>query len=602
MGLLDKLLQNLNNNSNNNINESIRITKNNDTTSDLYYNVQDTNLLFSSNNDLINTKDINTIRLLKANRGEKYNSFDLMCQDSRVASILDMYADDCTQYNQSSNVIWAESPNLDCANFMNRLINKLELNKYARDHIYQLCKYGNVYLELFYDREYIDRDGDTGTYMRDYGSRLEEHVELVRNPAQMFDLVKKGKTEFYVKVHTNEQQFTGAQMKQIRSYTKLESDIVYPGDKFIHICINSGNNRFPDTFTLCDDDSGSELEYDVKDGDSVLANIFKTWSELNLLEDSVLMNRLSKSAIVRLIQVEVGNTDDNKVRQLLVDLRDRISRSRYFDKNTGEYKNQVNPGPLENIVYHATHNGNGVITSQTIGGDVDVKALADVDYFLAKFAQGFPVPLAYVKMENDDGGGLSAGTSLTKFDARYGKTLKRYQNAYINGITDLLKLFAYKRGMLEYMDDFVIKMVSPSAIEDNERDEKLIAHAGLIRDVMNVFDDQSESYSPKVKKQILNYLVQTMLQDEGLTSILQEDMAREQLEASDDDDDDDNDTNDTPITEITHAPSHHNTHTINDINDEMINSQSVSQSVSQSSTTSTDNSETPTTDTVPEEV
>ena len=196
-----------------------------------------------------------------------------------------------------------------------------------------------------------------------------------------------------------------------------------------------------------------------------------------------------------------------------------------MDKSSGTYKNQVNPGPLENIIYHATHQGNGAITHSTIGGDVDVKALADIDLFLEKFAQGFPIPVAYVRQKNDDGGGLSAGTSLTKFDARYGRTLKRYQTAYMSGITDLINVFAYKRGLSKYINDFNIKMVSPSAVEDNERDEKLRAHTDIIRDLMNVID--SENYTDDTKKKVLNYLIQSMLQDNELNDILSKAIAEE---------------------------------------------------------------------------
>ena len=146
---------------------------------------------------------------------------------------------------------------------------------------------------------------------------------------------------------------------------------------------------------------------------------------------------------------------------------------------------------------------------------------------MEKFAQGFPIPLAYVKQTNDDGGGLSAGTSLTKFDARYGRTLKRIQNAYIYGITDLINVFAYKKGVPDYINDFTIKMVSPSAVEDNERDEKLKAHTDMIRDLMDVINNLDEGYDINTRKQILNYLIQNMLQDNGLNDILQEDMNKE---------------------------------------------------------------------------
>lgn len=508
-------------------NESVRIKKNNDDIDNLYYNVDKYNdTIGDSNNDILNMNEINKFRLLKSNRNEKFNSFDLMSQDSRVASILNMYADDCTQYNQSSKIIWAESSNQDCADFVNRLIDNLQLNKHAWSHIYSLCKYGDLYLELFYDEERIKSDNGNNNYYRPVGSTISEHLEMVRNPGSMFDLVSHGKTSFYVKVNSNEENYEAISqgMQLYQNAGRPEDNCLYPPDKFIHVSLNDAFSRFSNKYILQNTETGEDEEFDIKEGTSVLANAFKTWSELNLLEDSVLLNRLSKSAIIRLIQIEVGNTEGEDVQEVLKSLRDKISRSRYFDKSTGDFKNQANPGPLENIIYHATHKGNGAITHSTIGGDVNVKDLADIDYFLEKFAQSFPIPVAYLKQRNDDGGGLSAGTSLTKFDAKYGRTLKRIQSAYISGIVDLINVYAYKKGLSDYMNSFTIKMVSPSAVEDNERDEKLKNHTDMIRDIMQVVNDQGDAYNPLTKKKIINYLSQTLLQDQGLSEILQEDL------------------------------------------------------------------------------
>ena len=518
MGFFDKLSRK---------NESVRIKKNNDDENNLYFNIdKNVDTIRDSNDDLLNMNEINKFRLLKSNRSEKFNSFDLMSQDSRVASILNMYADDCTQYNQSSKIIWAESSDQNCADFVNRLIDNLQLNKHAWSHIYSLCKYGDLYLELFYDEEKINNTNGTNNYFRPNGSTIEERIEMVRNPGSMFDLISHGKTSFYVKVNSNEENYEAISqgMQMYQNSSKPEDNCLYPPDKFIHISLNDAFNRFTNKYILQNTETGKDEEFDIKEGTSILANAYKTWSELNLLEDSVLLNRLSKSAIIRLIQIEVGNTEGEDVQEVLKSLRDKISRSRYFDKTTGDFKNQANPGPLENIIYHATHKGNGAITHSTIGGDVNVKDLADVDYFLEKFAQSFPIPVAYLKQKNDDGGGLSAGTSLTKFDAKYGRTLKRIQSAYISGIIDLINVYAYKKGLSDYMNMFTIKMMSPSAVEDNERDEKLKNHTDMIRDIMQVINDQDEAYNPQTKKKMIAYLAQTLLQDQGLTDILQEDL------------------------------------------------------------------------------
>jgi hypothetical protein len=44
----------------------------------------------------------------------------------------------------------------------------------------------------------------------------------------------------------------------------------------------------------------------------------------------------------------------------------------------------TNPGPIENNIYVPTHEGIGAITTSQIGGDVDVKSLADLSYYQDK--------------------------------------------------------------------------------------------------------------------------------------------------------------------------------------------------------------------------
>lgn len=521
MGLFDRLTGRTNN-----MKESVRIKHNQDDANNLYYDTKTSPKdIASEESDILNMNEINKFRLLKTDRSERYQSFDLMAQDSRIASVLNMYADDCTQYNQSGKVIWAESGDQNCADFANRIIDNLQLNKYARTHIYSLCKYGDCYLQLFYDKEQNTAEENNLGYKRGIGAALEERIEMVRNPASIFDLKKHGKTCYYVSVRSTDEKYDSVSQKLMQyTYNEHEGDMVLPPDKYIHISINDSYTRFPNKYILTNTETKKEEVFNIDEGTSILANVFKVWSELNLLEDSILLNRISKSAIIRLIQIEVGNTDDNDVQEILKTLRDKISRTRYFDKGNGDYKNQVNPGPLENIIYHATHKGNGAITHSTIGGDVDVKALADLDHFLEKLAQGLNAPLAYLKQTNDDGGGLSAGTSITKLDARYGRTLKRIQNAYMYGITDLINIFAYKRGVTEYMNNFTIKMVSPSAVEDNERDEKLKNHTDMIRDLMDIINNLDDAYKIETKKEILNYMIQSLLQDNGLMDILNKDM------------------------------------------------------------------------------
>ena len=66
-------------------------------------------------------------------------------------------------------------------------------------------------------------------------------------------------------------------------------------------------------------------------------------------------------------------------------------------------------------------------------------------------------------------------------------------------------------------------MVSPSAVEENERDEKLKNHTEMIRDIMTVINEQDDLYGQPTKKKILNYLIRNLLEDVDLNEILEQD-------------------------------------------------------------------------------
>ena len=108
--------------------------------------------------------------------------------------------------------------------------------------------------------------------------------------------------------------------------------------------------------------------------------------------------------------------------------------------------------------------------------------------------------------------------------------------------------------MYLHISNFTIKMVSPSAVEDNERDEKLSTHTDMIRNIMDVISSQSgddgEAYNIATKKEILNYLLRTMLQDSGLNEILQQDMIDNPIEKDDEIEEEINIENEDPSSEL----------------------------------------------------
>jgi hypothetical protein len=147
-----------------------------------------------------------------------------------------------------------------------------------------------------------------------------------------------------------------------------------------------------------------------------------------------------------------------------------------------------NPGPIENNIYFATHGGQGNITIEAVGGDVDVKNLADLDYWNNKFYSAYGVPKQYYGW-TDDAAGFNGGTSLAILSSEFAKGVKRVQNALIQMVTDAVNLFLLNRGLKSYLNNFTLKMKAPLTQEEIDYRSDLSNKVNAISSIQGLFTD-----------------------------------------------------------------------------------------------------------------
>ena len=499
---------------------------------------------------MVDVASLNSFRTLSNDREFQYQVYDDMKADAVVAAALEMYADDATQYDSEGRIIWVESDDPDVAAFGNRLISILDIEDNAWSHIYSLCLYGDLYLETFKNVSTNDRlpdllveplqnSGNIYIQRKINGSYLEEYIEEVSNPANIYDLQRKGKTVGFIEVPRLEDDTTklsGMTISQINIDSQYGNDVhVLDPDKYVHIMLSAETDRFPETVTVtsssCNNNNEDDLKLKlkVKRGKSILQDVYKTYQELKLMEDSLLLNRITRSSIIRLLQVEVGDMPKSQVSQLIKRLKDKIEQKNIMDTNEGKYKSQASPGPIENIIYTPKRDGKGEISMSNIGGDVDVKSIADIDYFSNKFFGGIKIPKAYLGMDMD-GTGLSNGGSLTKLDNRYARTIKRVQKAYISGITTLINLFAIDRGLEEtHVNNFKVKMTSPATQEDQDRDETFNNKINTVSSFLDLINQEDMTNSETRKKILLHFITNFMNRPEIAEIISEDDTAEKAI-------------------------------------------------------------------------
>lgn len=483
---------------------------------------------------------LNSFTQVSRNRNEIYNILDDMGNDSILAAVLETYAEDATETNDQGNIVWCESPDADASAFVTYLLNALNIDKNIYKWTYSLCKYGDVYLRLYRESEYDDllfekpkskRSAEGKNSLNEdikiklYGKNdnYVHYLEMSPNPAQVFELTRFGKTAAYIKTDVQLQSGNTSEMNAISTvlnrYKFNKNDVeLYAPTEFVHASLEDNSSRTPEEVELFVSDDKS-LTYTVKRGQSLLYSTYKIWRQLQLLENSVLLNRVTQSSIVRVIGVEVGDMPKENVQPHLMNIKQLIEQKAAYNvgSSISEYSN---PGPVVNNVYVPTRNQQGVITTSQIGGDVNVGDLADLDYYQDKLFGNLRVPKQYFGV-TDDNAGFSGGESLSIISSRYAKMIKRIQNTMIQMLTDAINLILINTGNEAYINKFTLKMQAPTTQEEVDRRENLSNKVGLVRDIMDTISDIE---NPTTKLKIAKSLLSNTISDGEVIQLIQEEI------------------------------------------------------------------------------
>ena len=503
----------------------------------------------------VDLQSIDNFSNVAQSREALYTLIDTMAEDDRVSAILETYTEDVTQTNENGQIVWCECDDSDISQHVNYLLDTLNVDKYAYEWVYNLIKYGDLYLQLFRDSDFAKDEEFVNSLKDERGNKLNEskedeskedlkedvnvalhkendhyrnYVEMVANPGEMFELTKHGKTMTYIQAPTNIQsQFTNQEAYSFMFYKMKQKDItIYSATDFVHACLSNNNSsRSPEEVSIftSDEDYDSEKNtatntFKVKRGQSLLYNQFRTWRQLSLLENSVLLNRLTKSAIVELINIDVGDMSKEQATLYVDRLKQKIEQKSAVQvgKSIQEY---TNPGPIKNTIYVPSHGGQGAITATTLGGDYDPKSLTDLDYFQNKFYGNMRVPKQYFNL-TDDSTGFNGGSALTIISSRYGKEVKNIQNLFIQCLTDLINYFLLDRGYTSYINKFKLRMQAPVTQEELDKKDAAQKQMGIVQDTMAQVNSLIKDEIIKLK--VLKTLLSTTYSDPELINLIDE--------------------------------------------------------------------------------
>ena len=183
------------------------------------------------------------------------------------------------------------------------------------------------------------------------------------------------------------------------------------------------------TSGLVDRNKGSTLSY--------LHKAIKSINQLRMIEDSLVIYRLSRAPERRIFYIDVGNLPKVKAEQYLRDVMMRYRNKLVYDANTGEIRDDKKyMAMLEDFWLPRREGGRGTEIS-TLPGGQNLGEITDIEYFKKKLYRSLNVPPS--RMDGEGGFNLGRSSEILRDELKFTKFVGRLRKRFSNMFNDMLK-------------------------------------------------------------------------------------------------------------------------------------------------------------------
>ena len=210
---------------------------------------------------------------------------------------------------------------------------------------------------------------------------------------------------------------------------------------------NQGMKIAPDSITYCH--SGVQ-DLNKNMVLSHLHKAIKAVNQLRMIEDSLVIYRLSRAPERRIFYIDVGNLPKNKAEQYLREVMGRYRNKLVYDANTGEIKDDKKfMSMLEDFWLPRREGGRGTEIT-TLPGGQNLGELEDVKYFQKKLYKSLNVPNS--RLETETTFNIGRAAEITRDEVKFQKFVARLRKRFSELFTDLLKTQLILKGILTLED------------------------------------------------------------------------------------------------------------------------------------------------------
>jgi len=221
---------------------------------------------------------------------------------------------------------------------------------------------------------------------------------------------------------------------EIEEYFLYTSKAQYPTNTYSSSGQSKGTRIAKDAITYCtsglvDRNKGSVLSY--------LHKAIKSLNQLRMIEDSLVIYRLSRAPERRIFYIDVGNLPKVKAEQYLRDVMMRYRNKLVYDANTGEVRDDRKfMSMMEDFWLPRREGGRGTEIT-TLPGGQNLGELADIEYFQKKLYRSLGVPES--RIAADGGFNLGRSSEILRDELKFAKFVGRLRKRFAQMFNDMLK-------------------------------------------------------------------------------------------------------------------------------------------------------------------
>ena len=183
---------------------------------------------------------------------------------------------------------------------------------------------------------------------------------------------------------------------------------------------------------------------------SNLHKAIKPVNQLKMIEDAVVIYRISRAPERRVFYVDVGNLPKLKAEQYVNDIMNKFRNKIVYDATTGETRDDRRHLSLMEDFWMPRREGGKGTEITTLPGGQNLGDIADIQYFQRKLYQALNVPMS--RLESSSGFALGRSTEISRDEVKFNKFISRLRKKFSNLFSDALRVQLIAKNIITHED------------------------------------------------------------------------------------------------------------------------------------------------------